>query len=300
MSMQPVPGAPAPQVPVGDSANSADDIALFDTHCHIHEAPVRGEGEPDATQNLWAKLGHPQPQVLIADARAAGVAKLLCVGCSLADSRRAVALAQAESNVWASIGVHPHEAQVHLEHSTWLEEFAQLAGQPKVVAIGECGLDYFYNHSPREAQIAVLRFQLELARHHDLPMVFHVREAFDDFWPIFDEFPGIRGVIHSFTAGKKELREILARDLFVGLNGITTFMKKAEQLEAIKAVPLEKMVLETDAPFLTPVPYRGTICVPRHVRVVAEFLSDLRDESLETIAVHTTHNADILFGTKEL
>ncbi len=276
-------------------------IALFDTHCHIHEAPVRsGQGEPDATQNLWAKLGHPQPQALIADARAAGVAKLLCVGCSLADSRRAVALAQTEARVWASIGVHPHEAQAHLEHPVWLEEFAQLVTQPKVVAIGECGLDYFYDHSPREAQIAVLRFQLELARQHNLPMVFHVREAFHDFWPIFDEFPGTRGVIHSFTAGKKELHEILARDLFVGLNGITTFMKKPEQIEAVKAVPLEKMVLETDAPFLTPAPYRGTICVPRHVRVVAAFLSDLRDESLETIAAHTTHNADMLFGTKEL
>ena len=168
------------------------------------------------------------------------------------------------------------------------------------MAIGECGLDYFYEHSPKEAQIQVLRFQLELAQKHNLPLVFHVREAFQDFWPIFDEFPGLRGVVHSFTAGQKELDEIVARGLYVGLNGIVTFMKRPEQLDVIKAVPLENMLLETDAPFLTPVPYRGTICEPKHVRVTAEFLSTLLARPLEEIAAHTTRNAETLFRTEEL
>ena len=126
-------------------------------------------------------------------------------------------------------------------------------------------------------------------------MIFHVREAFEDFWPIFDEFKGVRGVIHSFTATQKELDDILSRGLYVGLNGIMTFTKQDAQLAAAKAVPLDRLVLETDAPFLTPAPYRGTICEPKHVRITAEFLADLRGESLAAIADATTHNARKLF-----
>ena len=161
--------------------------------------------------------------------------------------------------------------------------------------LGECGLDYYYENSPKEAQKAILRFQLELAQKHSLPVIFHVREAFDDFWPIVDEYKGIRGVIHSFTSTTRVLDEILQRGLYVGLNGIITFTKQPEQLAMAKAVPLEKLVLETDAPFLTPSPYRGTICLPKHVRTTAEFLADLRGEPLSAIADSTTRNARMLF-----
>ena len=269
-------------------------MQFFDTHCHIHESDV-ATNDHDATQQKWAKLGNPAPDVLIAAAHAEGVTRLMCVGCSLDDSKRAINLAESRDNLWASIGIHPHEAQVHLDTPGSLEEFATLASNAQVKAVGECGLDYFYTHSPKEAQQKILRFQLDIAAKHNLPLIFHVRDAFDDFWPIFDEYKGLRGVIHSFTAGPKELQQILDRGLYVGLNGIMTFTKNDDQLAAAKAVPLERMVLETDAPFLTPAPYRGTICEPKHVRVTASFLAELRGQPLEILADTTTKNAQMLF-----
>lgn len=266
-------------------------MQLVDTHCHIHEA----EGVDEVAER-WHKAGISQAAPLVADAREAGVTRLLCVGCTVRDSKLAVAFAQKQDGVWASIGIHPHEAQRYLGDDAAWAEFAALASKPKVVAVGECGLDYFYTHSPKEAQVAVLHKQLELAQEHKLPLIFHVREAFDDFWPIFDNYKGLRGVVHSFTAGERELEQILSRGLYVGLNGIMTFTKHVKQLDAAKAVPLEKLVLETDAPFLTPQPLRGTINVPRHVSLVAKFLADLRGESEADLAAATTKNAQTLFG----
>ena len=117
------------------------------------------------------------------------------------------------------------------------------------------------------------------------------REAFDDFWPIFDNFKGLRGILHSFTASNAIMDKALGRGLYIGLNGIMTFSRQSEQLAMARAVPLENLVLETDAPFLTPTPYRGKICEPKHVAVTAEFLRDLRGETLEQLAAATTHNA---------
>jgi TatD DNase family protein len=183
---------------------------------------------------------------------------------------------------------------VHDHHA--LQQFRDLANKAKVIAIGETGLDYFYEHSPREEQERLLRFQLDIAAEHHLPLIFHVRDAFEDFWPIFDSYSGLRGVIHSFSATSRELAQILSRGLYVGLNGIMTFTKDTAQLDAAKAVPLDRLLLETDAPFLTPVPYRGTICQPKHVRDTAEFLASLRGEGLDELARASTRNAQKLFG----
>lgn len=269
-------------------------MQLFDTHCHIHESGVSDESK-DLTHQKWAKIGNPTPEVLIRNAHEQGVDYLMCVGCTLEDSGRAIEVAQANGNVWASIGIHPHEAQAHLDQPGALEAFAALVTSEKVKAVGECGLDYYYAHSPKEAQEKILRFQLDLAQKHTLSLIFHVRDAFDDFWPIFDEYQGLKGVIHSFSSNEKDLEQILKRGLYVGLNGIMTFTKDEAQLAAAKAVPLDRLVLETDAPYLTPAPYRGTICEPKHVRVTAEFLADLRGESLEKLAEASTHNAHMLF-----
>lgn len=251
---------------------------FVDTHCHIQF--------PDYPLSTDAA---------IANAVDAGVTRMLAVGCSLTDSKLAVELAARDPRVWASIGLHPHEGKEYVNDDKALQEFQAMAAKPRVVAIGETGLDFYYNHSSKEDQIKLLRFQLTVAQEHNLPVIFHVRDAFDDFWPIYDEFKP-RGVVHCFSAGRAELEQILARDLYVGLNGIMTFTKDPEQLAAAKAVPLSKIVLETDAPFLTPAPFRGTMCEPKHVAVTADFLSDLRGESLEQFARVTTANAAELFN----
>jgi len=249
---------------------------LIDTHCHIHSADYT----VDSTDAITA-------------ATAAGVTKLICVGTDERDSARAVDFAGGKDTVWASIGLHPHDAKLGQEA---FDALAALANNPKVVAVGECGLDYFYNHSAKEDQERALRFQIELALIHNLPMIFHVRDAFEDFWPIFDSYTGIRGVIHSFTATQSELEQILSRDLYVGLNGIMTFTKDDAQLAAARAVPLEKLLLETDAPFLTPTPLRGKVNEPKNIAVIAAFLGRLRGEDLEAIGRQTTQNALKLFN----
>lgn len=254
-------------------------MKFVDTHCHIHFPDY--ELDPDEVRQVAAKEG---------------VDKLLCVGCTLLDSKGAVEYAAHHDGVWAAIGLHPHEASIYIHDHKALQQIRSLAYRPKVVAIGEIGLDYYYKHSSKEDQKQLLRFQLDLAVEHSLPLIFHIRDAFDEFWPIFDEYKGLRGVVHSFSATEKELEEIMKRGLFVGLNGIMTFTKNSEQLAAAKNVPLDRLLLETDAPFLTPVPFRGKICEPRHVKVTAEFLANLRGETLDKLAAATTRNARELFN----
>jgi len=261
-------------------------MQFVDTHCHIHF--------PDYALD---------PDEVIDEAKKAGVNQLLCVGCTLEDSEAGVELAAKYNACWASIGLHPHEARHYSGDDTKLQQFRNLVDQPKVVAIGQCGLDYFYEHSPKEQQQEIFRYQLTLAQEHGLPLIFHVRGsaedgqkgAFDDFLAILSDFVGVEGVVHSFSADTRTLDKLLARGLYIGLNGIMTFTKDDEQLAAAKAVPLDKLLLETDAPFLTPTPYRGTICQPKHLRVTAEFLSELRGESLQKLANATTQNAQKLF-----
>ncbi|HSW65734.1 MAG TPA: TatD family hydrolase [Bacillota bacterium] len=264
-------------------------MQLIDTHCHIHEA----SGTDDVAAK-WHKAGITSPTPLVQAAQRDGVSCMITVGCTLADSELAIACAGSHKQVWASIGIHPHEAAAHTNVEAQ-RAFAALASKPRVVAVGECGLDFYYNHSPKAEQLRLLRFQIELALEHGLPLIFHVREAFKDFWPVFDSYKGIRGVIHSFSSDVADLEQILSRNLYVGLNGIMTFTKQAKQLDAAKAIPLKNLLLETDAPFLTPQPLRGTICEPRHVRVTAEFLAKLRAEPLETLASVSTQNAHDLF-----
>jgi TatD DNase family protein len=271
-------------------------VWLFDTHCHIHEMVRR----TTTVYDKWHSEDTGRtPEGVIAAAHAVGVQRMLCIGTTLADSELAVTFVSDRQDVWASIGIHPHEAADHLDASC-KKRFAALlkdAAAHKIVAIGECGLDYFYSRSPREAQIDILRFQIELALAHDLPISFHVREAFDDFWPIFESYRGanIRGVLHSFTDNVTNLERAVKHGLHFGVNGIVTFARSEAQLVIYRTIPHELLLLETDAPFLTPVPFRGTMCEPKHVRVTAEYLADLRSENLEDLAATTTATARALF-----
>ncbi len=245
---------------------------LIDTHCHIHESDFPLDREEVIAQGL-------ENDVRI----------LLCVGTNLKSSEEAVAFAGSHDTIFASVGVHPHDSKDGYD----IEE---LAGKDKVVAIGEIGLDYFYTNSPREVQIEALKAQIEVALKHDLPIIFHVREAFDDFWPIFDSFEGIRGELHSFTDSQENLQKALDRGLYIGVNGISTFTKNETQKAMFDAIPLDRLLLETDAPFLTPNPFRGKINEPAMVRTIAEYQAERRSMSVEEVAKATSANAIKLFA----
>jgi len=249
---------------------------LTDTHAHIHHPG----------------LDHQQGEV-VARAVASGVTRIITVGCDEHDSALALAAAAASDHVWAAIGLHPHEAHRGFEA---LDLLALLAHEPKLVAIGECGLDYYRNLSSPEDQERALRFQIELALDHDLPLIFHVREAFADFYAILDDYPDSRGVVHCFTGTVPEMQAALARGLYVAINGIMTFTKDQEQLRATKLIPADKLLLETDCPFLAPAPVRGTTNEPANIRVIAEFVAGLRGETPEELSSQTTRNATTLFA----
>lgn len=244
---------------------------LVDTHCHIHESD------------------YPLPsEDVLLRAREAGVEKLICVGTSEKSSREAVQFAASHEGVYASIGVHPHDTKDGYD-------IASLVGSERLVAVGEIGLDYFYTHSPREVQINALEAQIQLALDHDLPIIFHVREAFADFWPIFDNFKGIRGELHSFTDTQANLEQGLKRNLYIGVNGISTFTKDETQKAMFAAIPVSSLLLETDAPFLTPTPKRGIVNEPAFVKHVATHHAAIRKMTLDELAKQTTANASALF-----
>lgn len=251
-------------------------MQLIDTHCHIH-----AQDYPLSVEEVEQR------------AQTAGVTGLLCVGTDAGDSQRAVEFVQSRPQCWASIGLHPHDAELG---QPALDVLGTLVTRPKVVAIGECGLDYFYGHSSKSDQEKALRFQIELAFKHNLPLIFHVREAFDDFWPIFDSYQHLRGLVHSFTDNRQNLDKLLERGLYVGINGIITFTKNDWQLDTVRAVPQDRLLLETDAPFLTPVPLRGRVNEPANVLHTARFLADLRGEPLEELAQCATRNTRQLFS----
>ena len=247
---------------------------LFDTHCHIHET--------DFPLPLAEVLAH---------AKDAGVEKLICVGTSEASSRGAVECASLHDNIWASIGVHPHDTK------DGYAQIERLAGSSdRIIAVGEVGLDYYYTHSPKELQIQALEAQIKVALAHNLPIIFHVREAFDDFWPIFDKYPGIRGELHSFTDTKANLDKALSNGLYIGVNGISTFTKDETQKAMFDSIPLDRLLFETDAPFLTPAPFRGKVNEPAFVRNIAQYHANRRGITIDQIAAATTANANTLFA----
>lgn len=248
---------------------------LFDTHCHIHESSY-----PLDADSVKARA--------IDD----GVRNVICVGTSQHSSKEALEYAAHNDWAYASVGVHPHDTQDGYEG---IDALARQRQSLKLVAIGEIGLDYFYTHSPRQVQIAALESQIQTAIDANLAVIFHVREAFDDFWPIFDNFSNLRGVLHSFTDKQANLEAGLTRGLYIGVNGISTFTKDDAQKAMFASIPIERLLLETDAPFLTPVPKRGKVNEPAFVTHVAQHHAKIRGISFDSVASATTINAQTLF-----
>lgn len=256
----------------------SDPLTVFiDSHAHIHDKAYVQD----------------RPQV-VARMRAAGVETALLVGCDLGDSERAAACA-AEAGLFASAGIHPHEAKDAPQDLA--AAFDGLLARPEVRAIGETGLDYYYDHSPRDAQQRVLRAQIALARERNLPLIFHHRDAYDDFVAILrDELRGARGVVHCFT-GDTEQAQTYTREfgLLLGIGGVLTF-KNADALRAaVVSVGLQHLVLETDCPYLAPVPHRGQRNEPAFIPAIAAKAGEVLGVSIERVAEVTSANARSLF-----
>jgi TatD DNase family protein len=254
---------------------------LFDTHAHLDF--------PDFAADLPAVL---------ARAEAAGVADIVTIGAGdgLGASARAVALAVAHEPVWAAVGVHPHDARLFAADD--LPRLFELARRPKVVALGEIGLDYVKEYSPRAAQLALFRDQLRLARELELPVVIHDREAHEDtLRALQDVGVGPRGgIMHCFSGDAAFALTLVAMGFYISVPGVITFANAKVLPEAARAVPLDRLLLETDCPFLAPVPHRGRRNEPAYVRFTAEALARVRGESLARIAEATTSNARRVFG----
>lgn len=252
---------------------------LIDTHCHLHDREF---------------FTTEQAEEMIERAHKKGVKKIVCIGTSPEDSLVARDFAATHKNIYWTYGIHPENAGktpavelVALESFRRDNEQRSLSSLP--IAIGEVGLDYHYEGYDRKAQIGLFEQMLQLAIDYELPLSFHVREAFDDFFAVTANFPKARGVVHSFTDNKKVLKRILSEtNCYIGVNGLATY-------STLPLPPLERTLLETDAPFLTPVPFRGAINEPAYIYDIAVWLSHRLGIDLEAVEQKTTQNAEKLF-----
>ena len=240
-------------------------IMLIDSHCHLHDREFFTADEAEK---------------MLENAKNNGVEKIICIGTNHADSLAARDFATAHENVFWTYGIHPESTA----------ETPKLEKDNKLVAIGEIGLDYHYETQNRPAQIKLFETMLQIADDDNLPVSFHIREAFDDFFGIIANFPKIRGVVHSFSDNKKNLNKILnTTDFYIGINGLATY-------STLPTPPLERILLETDAPFLTPAPNRGKINEPAYIKDIAVWLSTKLGVSAQKISDVTTQNARNIFS----
>jgi TatD DNase family protein len=252
---------------------------FIDSHCHLE----------------YEGLVEDQPAVL-ARAREAGIKGFLNISTRQAEWDRVVATASREPDVWASVGIHPHEADHHAD----LGEGALLeaAAHPRVIGIGETGLDYYYDKSDRDVQQALFRTHIAVARRTGLPIIIHTRDAEEDTARILKEELGKRAfpaLIHCFTASAEFGRKVLELGLTISISGIVTFKNAKDLQEVVKTIPEDRLLVETDSPFLAPVPHRGRKCEPAFTADTARFVADLRQVSLESLGETTTRNFFSLF-----
>jgi TatD DNase family protein len=248
-------------------------MAWVDSHCHIHDERI-----PDGTAGA------------VASARAAGVTTMITVGCDRATSEAAIAAAATHPGVFATVGLHPHEADAGVES---ILDLLQTRG---IVAIGEAGLDYYYDHAPREVQRDAFAAQIQLAHRHALPLVIHSRDAWTDTFDILAaEGVPDRTVFHCFTGGADEVRRCLDLGAFVSFSGIVTFKGAPEVQAAAALCPLDRLLVETDSPYLAPVPHRGDTNRPAWVPHVGQFIAELRGVTTERVEESTSTAAGLAF-----
>lgn len=252
---------------------------LVDSHCHLNYEGLRED----------------VPGVL-ARARAAGVSRFLNISTKEREWPEVVGLAEQEADVFATVGIHPHEAETHPDVDT--AKLVAAANHPKVVGIGETGLDYFYDHSPREQQQTAFRAHIAACRETGLPLIVHTRDAEEDTARILREEMEkgpYTGVIHCFTASQQFAELALELGFYISLSGIVTFKNARDLQETAKTIPQDRLLVETDSPFLAPVPKRGKTCEPAYVTHTAAFVASLRGQTVEELAQATTENFLRLF-----
>ncbi len=255
-------------------------VTLFDTHAHLDFADMRDDLD-----------------AVLEAASAEGVRRIVSIGGSdgIDSNWRALEIARAHRGVWCSAGIHPHDAGGDVD--AWLPIVAdELAELPEVVAIGEAGLDYFYDKAPKARQRRVFATQLELSQKVGKPIVIHSRDAEDDTLEILDELGYTGGILHCFTGSRPFAEALLERDFYISFSGIVTFKNGRELLEIARDVPAERVLVETDSPFLAPVPRRGRPNRPAYVRHTAGKIAEIRGEELGAFAAQTYANACRVFG----
>lgn len=250
---------------------------FVDTHCHLHD-PRFDEDRAEAINR----------------AREAGVQAMIAIGCDLETTQKAQSLALIHEDIYFSAGFHPHEAKLAgTDVAALLKPFAT---HPRCVAIGECGLDYYYDHSPRDVQMAVFTQQANLAADLQKPLVVHVREAFDDCLTILDSISNLKTVvIHCFTGSLSVAQQMIERGYYLSIPGIVTFKAPGQLLEVVAQMPLDRLLIETDSPYLAPLPYRGKRNEPAYVVKVAEKIAEARSIALEEAAAALTTNSKRVF-----
>jgi TatD DNase family protein len=255
-------------------------MRLIDSHCHLN----------------YEGLAERREEVLNT-ARAAGVTGFLNISTRQGEWNDVIAVAEANADVWATVGVHPHEADAHPDLGA--AALVEAASHPDVIAIGECGLDYYYDKSDRAAQRDRFGAHIEAARATGLPLVVHTRDAEEDTAAILERAVnagGVRGVLHCFTGSRTLAEKALGLGFYVSLSGIVTFKNAQDLQETAKIIPDERLLVETDSPFLAPVPHRGQTCEPAFVADTARFVAELRGVDAETLAQQTTANFFKLFS----
>ncbi len=253
---------------------------LVDSHCHLEY-----EGLVDDQTGVLER------------ARGAGVQAFLNISTKRSEWTQVVATANAQPDVWASVGIHPHHADQHLDLTR--EDLLAATRDPRVIGIGETGLDYYYDHSDRAAQQRLFRLHIDVARESGLPVIIHTRDAEADTLAILADEMGqgtFPALIHCFTASAEFGERALELGLSISISGIVTFKNAADLQAVAKSVPQDRLLVETDSPFLAPVPHRGKPCEPGYVRNTAAFIAELRDETLEQLAAYTSANFYRLFS----
>ena len=250
---------------------------FFDSHAHYNTRRF----QEDQAELLGSMAEH-------------GIGLIMNVGCDLTSSLQSIRLAEQYDFIYASVGSHPDDA-AHVDEGL-VEMYRNLAAHPKVMAIGEIGLDYYYEDVPRAGQQEAFRLQMALAEELNLPVIIHQRDAYEDALRIVDEFPTVKGVFHCFSGSVEYAKEVVKRGWSVGFTGVITFKNARKAVEVAQWVPLNRLLIETDCPYMAPEPFRGRRCDSTMVPKMAEKIAELRGLPVETVAKATRENAMNLFG----